>query len=87
MKRKPEGEEKLSFELKYCERCGGLWLRPMGGAQIYCSGCARQIAEMPPASHRLDASLAHQEEGYGAISDLEELLSDEELQDIAGEEA
>jgi hypothetical protein len=35
----------------------------------------------------LDASLAHQVEGYGAISDLEELLSDEELQDIAGEEA
>ena len=20
----------LQFELKYCERCGGLWLRPVG---------------------------------------------------------
>jgi hypothetical protein len=40
----------LSFELKYCERCGGLWLRPMGGAQIYCVGCGRAMAELPPGS-------------------------------------
>jgi len=41
------------FELKYCERCGGLWLRPVGGGQIYCVACARQMAELPPASHKL----------------------------------
>ncbi|MGA8273772.1 MAG: hypothetical protein WB919_19575 [Candidatus Sulfotelmatobacter sp.] len=41
----------VSLELKYCERCGGLWLRPVGGEQIYCVTCARQIAELPPASH------------------------------------
>jgi Zn-finger nucleic acid-binding protein len=23
----------LQFELKYCERCGGLWLRPAGGGR------------------------------------------------------
>jgi len=40
----------LSFELKYCERCGGLWLRPMGGGQIYCVGCGRAMAELPPGS-------------------------------------
>ena len=38
------------FELKYCERCGGLWLRPVGGGQVYCVVCARQMAELPPAS-------------------------------------
>jgi Zn-finger nucleic acid-binding protein len=42
--------EKLSLELKYCERCGGLWLRPVGGQQAYCAGCARQMAEFPSAS-------------------------------------
>jgi Zn-finger nucleic acid-binding protein len=38
------------LELKYCERCGGLWLRPSGGAQIYCSVCARAMADLPPSS-------------------------------------
>lgn len=41
----------LSLELKYCERCGGLWLRPVGGCQIYCVTCGRDIAQLPPASH------------------------------------
>jgi hypothetical protein len=37
----------LTFELKYCERCGGLWLRPAGGDQTYCVGCGRAMAELP----------------------------------------
>jgi hypothetical protein len=40
----------LRLELKYCERCGGLWLRPMGGGQVYCAACGRAMAELPPAS-------------------------------------
>jgi Zn-finger nucleic acid-binding protein len=39
-----------SLELKYCERCGGLWLRPPGSGQIYCTTCFRAIAELPPSS-------------------------------------
>jgi hypothetical protein len=41
----------LRFELKYCERCGGLWLRPAGGGQIYCVACWREMGELPPASY------------------------------------
>ena len=44
----------LQFELKYCERCGGLWLRPMGGGQVYCVACGRAMAELPPASYTRD---------------------------------
>jgi hypothetical protein len=40
----------MSFELKYCERCGGLWLRPTGGGQIYCVACGRSMAELPRSS-------------------------------------
>jgi len=40
----------LSFELKYCERCGGLWLRPAGGGQTYCVACGRAMAELPAPS-------------------------------------
>jgi len=46
-----ETQFELKFELKYCERCGGLWLRPVGGEQIYCKACGSQMAEMPPASY------------------------------------
>jgi hypothetical protein len=28
----------------------GLWLRPVGGGQIYCGICARAMAELPPPS-------------------------------------
>jgi hypothetical protein len=41
-----DGNE-LRLELKYCERCGGLWLRPSGGPQIYCVTCAREVRTMP----------------------------------------
>jgi hypothetical protein len=37
----------LRFELKYCERCGGLGLRPAGGEQVYCTACGRAVAELP----------------------------------------
>lgn len=47
-----EEPNELHFELKYCERCGGLWLRPAGGAQIYCAACARAMAELPAVSHK-----------------------------------
>ena len=39
------------FELKYCERCGGLWIRPVSGGQIYCVACGREMAQLPPASY------------------------------------
>jgi hypothetical protein len=45
---KSRHEERL--ELKYCERCGGLWLRPVDSGQIYCVACGRAMAELPPAS-------------------------------------
>jgi len=38
----------LSLELKYCERCGGLWLRPAGESRVYCAPCTREVEEMPP---------------------------------------
>ncbi|MGO8793296.1 MAG: hypothetical protein ACLQLC_00605 [Candidatus Sulfotelmatobacter sp.] len=46
-----EGDaNELRLELKYCERCGGLWLRRAGGGQIYCVACGRAMAELPEAS-------------------------------------
>jgi Zn-finger nucleic acid-binding protein len=41
-----EGEE-IQVELKYCERCGGLWLRPRGADGVYCTSCRMRLAAMP----------------------------------------
>lgn len=34
----------VQMELKYCERCGGLWLRLKGSELIYCPSCAVVLA-------------------------------------------
>lgn len=37
----------IHVELKYCERCGGLWLRPQGTGGVYCAGCCAHLEAMP----------------------------------------
>jgi Zn-finger nucleic acid-binding protein len=34
-----EGMEVVQLELKYCETCGGLWLRVKGSNQVECAAC------------------------------------------------
>jgi len=38
----------IQLELKYCERCGGLWLRPKGSELVFCAACARVMAGLTP---------------------------------------
>lgn len=42
----PESEQQalIKVELKYCEACGGLWLRPAGSLHPYCEHCTPIIA-------------------------------------------
>jgi len=62
MKERPSNSEKKSYlELKYCERCGGLWLRPAGGRQIYCVACGRAVAELPRGLHKPETAKVPQE--------------------------
>ena len=43
-------------ELKFCERCGGLWFRPEASRDIYCRHCAPEMNQIavgrkkPPVS-------------------------------------
>lgn len=39
--------EIVQLELKYCERCGGLWLRLRGAPDVYCTACAEEMLELP----------------------------------------
>jgi hypothetical protein len=45
MKRNLKSGE-VRVELKYCERCGGLWVRE-GGGGVYCNNCEPEIADLP----------------------------------------
>jgi len=41
-----ENETYLKVEVKYCERCGGLWLRYAGSGQVYCVSCAPDMGKV-----------------------------------------
>jgi Zn-finger nucleic acid-binding protein len=34
------------LDLKYCERCGGLWLRPQDCDDVLCASCAAQVTKL-----------------------------------------
>jgi hypothetical protein len=36
----------MKVELKICERCGAIWLRPLNSGWLYCSACFPVIRAM-----------------------------------------
>jgi hypothetical protein len=42
-----EDPEVIQLELKYCERCGVLWLRLRGAQEIHCAPCDLEILDLP----------------------------------------
>ena len=40
----------IRVELKYCEACGALWLRPRSNHASYCRRCERVMAELSRTS-------------------------------------
>jgi hypothetical protein len=48
MKNNRDGKnEECRVELKYCEHCGGLWLRECGAEGVYCPKCQPKVADLP----------------------------------------
>jgi ribosomal protein L40E len=39
--------QKESLELKYCERCGALWVRHTKSSATLCRKCVQHLNEMP----------------------------------------
>jgi hypothetical protein len=58
----------VQLELKYCERCGGLWVRQIGGEEIYCPSCAVEMVDFATSRRRTSAHLPvnHESEGTTA---------------------
>lgn len=55
----------IRMELKYCERCGGLFLRQAESARVYCVTCAPAMREMA-VGKKQPASVRAAEEMEGA---------------------
>lgn len=51
-----EGLEITRLELKYCERCGRLWLRQRGTGKVHCGLCASETSNFPLCGHRINRS-------------------------------
>jgi Zn-finger nucleic acid-binding protein len=60
------GEVFEQLELKYCERCGGLWLRAKGDEEVYCPECVPKMEEFPQPRRRPRIMVV-------AVNSLEEL--------------
>jgi len=43
----------VQFELKYCERCGGLFLRPQAAEVVYCGACTIHLTAQPDCAGAL----------------------------------
>ena len=78
--------QKMHVELKYCERCGGLWLRPQGTDGVYCAGCRVRLAAMPdpgepsPYKARRRRRVRAQGPGTDVRKDAQEDIHGEQLQ-------
>jgi ferredoxin len=44
--RKGKASNEVGVELKYCEHCGGLWVRECGTG-VYCKACQPKVADLP----------------------------------------
>ncbi len=49
---KDEDKNEVGVELKYCEHCGGLWVRERGAGIVYCEKCQPMVADLPAAKKR-----------------------------------
>jgi hypothetical protein len=49
MKRNSNDEKQgtVRVELKYCEHCGGLFVRECGAGVVYCNTCQPKVADLP----------------------------------------
>ncbi len=74
-------QEEVAVELKYCERCGGLWLRLRGADGVYCPGCHARMKALPRAKARRGTERhSPQGEDLGIQVQIESLLGVAEVE-------
>jgi len=71
----------VRVELKYCEHCGGLWVRE-GGAGVYCERCRPIVAELPAPKKKRAGAVRLPVAPRTVVDDYEMNLRDEDAQDL-----
>jgi len=67
--------EMVYLELKYCERCGGLWFRRKGESQAYCESCLLQMSEMAGPENEANVSYARLRRGLASDHRMVNILA------------
>ena len=71
----------VGVELKYCEHCGGLWVRECGAGTVYCERCQPKVADLPAAkakSRRPELPVRP----HTAVEDYEFEIDGEDFRDL-----
>jgi Zn-finger nucleic acid-binding protein len=74
-------KNEVGVELKYCEHCGGLWVRERGAGIVYCEKCQPQVADLP-APKRKKQRLTLPVRPHTAIDDYEFEVDGEDTRDF-----
>ncbi len=77
--RNGEVKKEVGVELKYCEHCGGLWVRERG-AGVYCNHCQPKVADLPAPKKPSRLSLPVRP--HTVVEDYELDLDVEDLSDF-----
>ena len=78
-----EEDAMVRVELKYCEHCGGLWLRECGAGTVYCENCAAKVADLPiPKKKERGAALPVRPRA--AVENYNESLEDRDMKAAGG---
>ena len=82
MRRDPrEQEGSVGVELKYCEHCGGLWVRERGAGVVYCDSCQAKVADLP-APKKKPGRLILPVRPHTAVEDYEFEVEVEDTKDL-----
>ena len=75
-----KGKNEIGVELKYCEHCGGLWVRERG-AGVYCNNCQSRVADLP-ASKKQPGRIILPVQPPAAIEDYEFEIDNDDSNDF-----
>ena len=83
MRRNHEGKQNnvVGVELKYCEHCGGLWVRERGAGTVYCERCQAKVADLP-APKESEAGWCFRFVAHTTVEDYEFEIDVENLKDL-----
>ncbi len=63
------------MDLKYCDRCGALFLRPQESEVLFCPSCEVEMVELPLPSSKVSRAYRPRARKIGAECEGEALLA------------